>query len=181
MEIKLNLGDKFKIPAGCKATIKDNQIVIEQEEEFKDGDILISNQKRVLIFSNYRGDYKSIFDSYFDSINDQNSGWFTRSFRLATDEEKQEFFDTLKTKGLRWNPETKQMEKIRNRVTPGSKYLCINGLGEIIDIFDCEDFIDNTRYNLGNYYLLKERKQAEKDAAEIRAIFERRVKVQVQV
>lgn len=71
MEIKLNLGDKFKIPAGCKATIKDNQIVIEQGREFKDGDILISNQKRVLIFSNYRGDYKSIFDSYFDGINDQ--------------------------------------------------------------------------------------------------------------
>lgn len=51
MEIKLNLGDKFKIPAGCKATIKDNQIVIEQGREFKDGDILISNQKRVPILS----------------------------------------------------------------------------------------------------------------------------------
>ncbi len=56
-------------------------------------------------------------------------------------------------------------------------YLCINGLGEIIEVMDCGDFIDNTRYNLGNYYLLQEREQAEKDAIELRAIFEKRTKI----
>lgn len=30
MEIKLNAGDKITIPAGCKATIEDNQIIIKE-------------------------------------------------------------------------------------------------------------------------------------------------------
>lgn len=55
MEIKLSAGDKINIPENCKATIEDNQIIIEeQKEEFKDGDILRSKQTdRILIFKNY--------------------------------------------------------------------------------------------------------------------------------
>ena len=51
MEIKLSAGDKIQIPTGCKATIEDNQIIIEEQKEFKDGDILHSKHtRRVLIF-----------------------------------------------------------------------------------------------------------------------------------
>ena len=39
MKVELQCGDTITIPEGCKVAIKDNQIIVEQEE-FKDGDIL---------------------------------------------------------------------------------------------------------------------------------------------
>lgn len=180
MEIKLNAGDKIQVPANCKATIEDNQIIIEeQKEEFKEGDILHSKiTDIVVIFLHYTRDDKHIFGSYFDSINDPNTGWFTEKFRLATEEEKQEFFDELKAKGLRWDAETKQMENIRGRVRTHTEYFYINDLGEVDT---CEDWgegsHDDEYYNLGNYYLPHERVQAEEDAKAIRAIFEKRLKI----
>lgn len=57
MEIKSKARGKIQIPTGCKATIENNQILIEEEqkqEEFKDGDILISKYTNsVAIFENY--------------------------------------------------------------------------------------------------------------------------------
>ena len=50
MEIKLSAGDKIQVPAGCMATIKENAIIIEKEEqEFKDGDILISTLTDIIV------------------------------------------------------------------------------------------------------------------------------------
>ena len=139
MEIKLSAGDKIQVPAGCKATIKENTIVIEKrEQEFKDGDILHSTaSSRVVIFKCY------------------------------TDE----------AKGLHWNAETKEMEKIRKRAKQGKKYLYINEAGIIHNYIEDYDIFDNKAYNLGNYYLLSEREEAEDDAKAIRAIFEKRKKV----
>lgn len=181
MEIKLSAGDKIQIPANCKAIIKDNQIIIEeQKEEFKSGDVLHSKiTDIVVIFSHYTRDDKHIFGSYFDSINDPNTGWFTEKFRLATEEEKQEFFDELKAKGLRWNAKTKTMEKIRKRAEKGEKYLFITGRGEIVEYTEDNDFDDNENYALGNYSLLSEREQAEEDAKAVRAVFEKRLKVKL--
>ncbi|WP_314815327.1 hypothetical protein [Hoylesella nanceiensis] len=180
MEIKLNAGDKIQIPTGCKATIEDNLIIIEEKkaEEFKEGDILHSrNHRRVVIFSNYSFEDKGVFDCYFNSTNDPNSAWFTDCFRHATEEEKQAFFDELKAKGLRWNAETKTMERIRERAKKGEKYLFITGRSEIVEYTEDNDFDDDENYNLGNYYLLEERAQAEADAKDVKAIFEKRLKV----
>ena len=178
MEIKLNAGDRINIPENCKVTIKDNQIIIEEKKEFKEGDILHSrNHRRVVIFSNYSRDDKHVFNSYFNSTNDPNSAWFTDYFRHATEEEKQTFFDELKAKGLRWNAETKQMEKIRKRAEKGEKYLFITGRGEIVEYTEDNDSDDDASYDLGNYYLLSARAQAEEDAKAVRAIYEKRLKV----
>lgn len=180
MEIKLNAGDRINIPENCKATIEDNQIIIEeQKEEFKDGDILHSiNSDRMVIFSKYNPNDKGHFDCYFSSIErDYTRDWFTDSFRHATEQEKQTFFDELKAKGLRWNAETKQMEKIRKRAEKGEKYLFITGRGEIVEYTEDNDFDDNENYALGNYSLLSEREQAEEDAKAVRAVFEKRLKI----
>ena len=178
MEIKLNAGDKIQVPENCKAIIENNQIIIEEQKEFKDGDILHSrNYRRVVIFSNYSRDDKHEFNSYFNSTNDPNSAWVTTYFRHATEEEKQAFFDNLKAKGLRWNAETKEMEKVRKRAKRGEKYLYIDGIGCIHELKECYDSDDDENYNLGNYYLLSEREEAEEDAKAIRAIFEKRKKV----
>ena len=178
MEIKLNAGDKINIPANCKATIENDLIIIEEkQEEFKDGDILHSrNNDRIVIFSNYSRDDKHEFNSYFNNTNDPNSAWFTDRFRHATEEEKQKFFAELEAKGLRWNAETKQMERIRKRAKRGEKYLFITGRGEIVEYTEDNDSDDDASYDLGNYYLLSARAQAEEDAKAIRAILERRLK-----
>lgn len=179
MEIKLSAGDKISIPTGCKATIKENLIVIEKkQEEFKDGDVLHSKiTDIVVIFSHYTRDDKHIFGSYFDSINDPNTGWFTEKFRHATEEEKQTFFDELRRQGLYWNAETKTMERIRKRAKLNDFYLYIGRNGEVLEVMDYKIPYDDDNYNVGNYYLPHERGQAEKDAKAIRAIFEKRLKV----
>lgn len=180
MEIKLNAGDKIAIPTGCKATIEDNQIIIEEkQEEFKDGDILHSNMTgRVVIFKSYEDESCRVFCTYYNSANTSNNGWSADCFYHATEEEKQAFFDELKEQGLRWNAETKTMEKIRGRVRTHTEYLYINDLG---GVDTCEDWgegsHDDEYYNLGNYYLPHEREQAEADAKAVRAIFEKRLKI----
>ena len=179
MEIKLSAGDKINIPENCKATIKDNQIIIEeQKEEFKEGDILHSNNThRVVIFESYKDKQKNYFCSYYNNDNADNRSWGTSYFHHATEEEKQAFFDELKSKGLRWNEETKKMEKIRKRVSYEDTYLHINQFLEVVETKECLTPHDDYSYNSGNYYLPEEREQAEEDAKAIRAIFEKRLKV----
>ena len=179
MEIRLSAGDKIQIPTGCKATIEDNQIIIEeqkeeQKEEFKDGDILHSKTSyNAVIFKEYDDDNTS-FSSYYNNGNATNSGWNISCFMYATEEEKQEFFDELKAKGLRWNTETKTMEKIRERAKIGEKYLTINEFGVVKELREERCTFDNKKFKSGNYYLLSKREQAEEDAKAIKAIFEKR-------
>ena len=87
-----------------------------KQEEFKDGDILHSKgTDRIVIFKSYETELKGVFCSYYNNGKIAlNSGWLTHSFRHATEEEKQAFFDTLKENGLHWNAETKTMEKKKN-------------------------------------------------------------------
>ena len=188
MEIKLSAGDKIQVPAGCKATIKENTIVIEKiEQEFKDGDILsvtvLNNIKCPFI---YKGIDAKGYYMYYVGIDydrtvlvctDSKERWGNKTAHYATEEEKQAFFDTLEAKGLHWNAETKEMEKIRKRAKKGERYLHIIGIGHICEFTDNYDSGDNNFYNSGNYYLLSEREEAEEDAKVIRAFFEKRKKV----
>ena len=103
--------------------------------------------------------------------------WATANFRHATEEEKQNFFDELKEKGLRWNTETKTMERLKKRVSYGGKYLYINNFLEIVETEDFATEFDDKNYNLGNYYLLSERKEAEEVAKTIRTNFENSLKL----
>lgn len=179
MEIKLNAGDKIQVPENCKATIEDNQIIIEEkQEEFKDGDILHSIQTdRILIFKKYNLECNEKFSCYYNNLDVDNFDWACVAFRHATEEEKQKFFDELKAKGLRWNAETKEMERIRVRVKYGDLYLNVSTSCEVIEARECCDSVDNKRWEVGNYYLLSEREQAEADAKAVKAIFEKRLKI----
>lgn len=179
MEIKLNKGDQIQIPVGHKAVIKGDMITIEEDEKgFKDGDILYSrNHKQFVIFSNYSRDDKRAFDSYFNNTNSSNSNWLTIHFRHATEEEKQYLFNKLKEQGLYWDATTKQLKKFIVRAKPEGKYLFIDAFGTIHAWNDFYCLIDNNYYNSGNYYLPEEQDRAEKDAAEIRKVYERRFKI----
>ena len=180
MEIKLNAGDKIQVPANCKATIEDNQIIIEekQEEEFKDGDILHSKATgTIAIFKEYKNEFSIDFYSHYHNQGNCSSTWKTSSFRHATEEEKQRFFDELKAKGLRWNAQTKAMERIRERAKKGERYLYIDNRGRVINVIDFADPYDDVRFEACNYYLPEEIGQAERDAKFIRAIFEKKLKI----
>lgn len=179
MEIKLNAGDKIQIPTGCKATIEDNQIIIEeQKEEFKEGDILIARDTGlIVILKNYQNEDKTVFCSYYNSEDRQNFNWIACYFSHATEEEKQAFFDKLYTKDLCWNEKNKTIEKIRKRAEKGNPYLTINRFGEVVELIEIRCIFDDENYNSGNYYLPNERAQAKKDAKAIKVIFEKRVKV----
>lgn len=179
MKVELQAGDTITIPNGCKATIEDNQIIIEEKQnEFKDGDILHSrNHKRVVIFANYSREDKHVFNSYFNSTNDPNTDWFTDHFRHATEEEKQKFFDELKAKGLHWNAVEKQMEKFKERASKGGRYLYVDHRGEVISVIDFYDFYDNDRFKVGNYYLPESIEEAKLVAKAIKAIYQKRFKI----
>ena len=79
---------------------------------------------------------------------------------------------------MRWNAETKEMERIRVRVKYGDLYLNVSTSCEVIEARECRDSVDNKRWEVGNYYLLSEREQAEEDAKALKAIFEKRLKVE---
>lgn len=180
MELTLNIGDNINIPENCEVVIENNTLTVKEKQSiFKDGDILVvkDNPSFVVIFKEYSLNRKT-FCSYFNDQKLSNTNWSVKCFRHATKEEKQDFFDILKADGLCWNAETKTIERIRKRVKKGEMYLFINALGEIVSSEEWgEGSYDDDQYNSGNYYLLKEREQAEKDAKEIKAIYQRRFKV----
>lgn len=178
MEIKLNAGDKITIPTGCKATIEDDLIIIEEkQEEFKDSDILKCIESDNIVIFKIRHYQTSAFRIYFSLMGDSNRLCLYSSFRHATEEEKQAFFDELNARGLQWNAETKTMEKIRQRAKRGEKYLTINEFGVVREITDECCIFDDDKFKVGNYYLPYEREQAEADAKAVKAIFERRLKI----
>lgn len=180
MEIKLNAGDKITIPTGCKATIEDDLIIIEEkQEEFKNGDILLSNiTGRVVIFKSYEDGSLKTFCTYYNNTNNANANWANSNFRHATEKEKQAFFDELKVKGLQWNAETKEMERVRQRANLDEYYLFISLSGEVFKAIEIGSPFDDKNYNLGNYYLPEAREQAEEDAKALKAFFEKRLKAQ---
>ena len=178
MEIKLSAGDKIQIPTGCKATIENNQIIIEeQKEEFKSGDVLHSIYDGTMIIFKAFGKTGEIISYYDNDRLNISERWLITSFRHATEEEKQKFFAELEAKGLHWNAETKTMEKIRRRAKKGENYLFVTGRGDIVEYTEDNDSDDDENYALGNYSLLSEREQAEEDAKAIRAIFKKRLKI----
>lgn len=84
----------------------------------------------------------------------------------------------MEEKGLYWNPETKKkVESIKRRAAYCTIYFYISYIGEVVETIDYKKLEDDKRWESGNYYLPDEKDIAIKDAAAIRAIFERRTKV----
>jgi len=73
MKIELQCGDTITIPEGCKAVIKDGNVVFEKEEKvsnFNDGDILVSvvNGSRRNVFI-YKSTDTLGFHSFYAGVN----------------------------------------------------------------------------------------------------------------
>lgn len=83
------------------------------EQKFKDGDILIINNLIIGIFKKYNNKTNA-FEFYFTKSIYQMYSFHvsTVNLKLATEEQRNELYDYLKSINLRWNSETKNMELI---------------------------------------------------------------------
>ena len=175
MKVELQCGDTITIPEGCKAIIKDGIIEIEKEEkeevqEFKDGDVLHSvYDGTMLIFKKYSTYYS--FTSHYSTLYNIGLGWAIKSFRHATEEEKQLLFDKMQEQGLHWNAEEKRVENIRWRAEDGKIYYYVSSEMNVsstcrpkkgVHLYDHE----GNSYLSYNYFRTKE--QAEEAARRVK-------------
>lgn len=177
MEVKLKAGDSLNIPEGCKAVIKDDVVVFEKEQEFKDGDILTH-----LNYLNYRcpfiykGTDKNGFHKYYIGLdvlncitlpNCTDARWGNGTLSYATEEEKQQLFDKMKEQGLKWNAEEKRVEKIRWRAKEGEKYFTLKGATLMVDSYtENFDITDEKCHKYGNYFRTEEQTEKAKKRVE---------------
>lgn len=178
MEVKLKAGDSLNIPEGCKAVIKDDVVVFEKEQEFKDGDILTHlNCLNYCCPFIYKGTDKNGFHKYYIGLDVLNcitlpsctdARWGNGTLCYATEEEKQLLFDKMKEKGLKWNAEEKRVEKIRWRADVDEKYYYINHLLCYSSDREESHTFDEERYDVGNYFRTGEyAKEAAKRVKEV--------------
>ena len=176
MEIKLQCGDTITIPKGCKAIVKDGSVVFEKEEkaevqEFKDGDVLCGiydDDDTILIFKDVNKIGRDYFDSHYNSDGVDDKVWCSKSFRYATEEEKQLLFDKMEEQGLKWNAEEKQVEKIRWRAKKGGYYYFIDVNLTVKSIDDTYSTFDNELWDAFNYFRTKEQaEEAERRVKEV--------------
>ena len=115
MEILLKAGDIINIPTGCIATIKDNQIIIEEQKEvFKDGDILCTEDGLIFtVFESYEVDNNNYtFCSYYNTAEEDNKRWVPQYFHVASVKEQQLFFKKLEEKDLIWDINTRRVYRL---------------------------------------------------------------------
>lgn len=179
MKVELQWGDTITLSNGCKAIVKDGSVVFEKEEkeqEFKDGDILVSvrNGHRYNAFiyesTGERGSHSYYvgLDAFYQiSISTpQNHIWSNCELAHATEEEKQLLFDKMKEQGLRWNAEEKRVEKIRWRAEDGKEYYYVGNQGILMVDTEYGHIADESRYEFSNYFRTSE--QVEEAAKRIK-------------
>lgn len=170
MEIKFKKGDSVIIPEGCKAVINNGMVVFERIVPFKTGDILISRDKGVTLIFDKMLDADSFIDIYYLGVLPYRC-FVLENFRLATEEEKQLFFDKMKEKGLRWNAEEKKVEEIKWQPQNGERYFFVNAYCETSSIICLENYIDEILEKTYNQFHTKE--LAEKAAEAVRETLRR--------
>lgn len=178
MKVELQAGDTIAIPDGCKATIKDGVIIFEEEEKFKDGDILVTfvDEERYNAFI-YKDTDKNGFHSYYVGVDackqlsistSPSNRWCNSNLSYATEEEKQLLFDKMKEQGLKWNAEEKRVERIRWRAEDGKKYYYVGNQGILMVGTEDGHITDKSRQEFYNYF--RTREQAEEAAKRIKEV-----------
>lgn len=107
-------------------THSDNDLVLIKYE-FEDGDIVYSDNNytsMISIFKGFRNNSDKAINIYVDVYTCRGEQWLTfndwcdaRNIRPATNEETQSLYSALATqKGLKWNAEIKDFEKIEKKI-----------------------------------------------------------------
>lgn len=111
------------------------------EQKFKDGDILKINNLIIGIFKKYNSKTNS-FEFHFTKGIYQMYSFHssTVNLRLATEEERNEFYSYLASMKLIWNSETKTMDSVSSLIEDYVKFkdvdiLTYKGQKQIIKLF----------------------------------------------
>lgn len=180
MKVELQCGDTIAIPDGCKAIVKDGNVIFEKEEqEFKDGDVLTSrfDNKIVFIFKEDELKQKDNKNNYYVcytadrviNVPTKGSLFFCglkKDARHATEEEKRFLFAKMKEQDLRWNAEEKRVEKLLWRADAGEEYYFIDSSLKVMKIEECWSILCSEHYSASNYFHTKE--QAEEAAKRVK-------------
>lgn len=166
MEIVFKQGDRVAIPDGCKAVVNNGVVVFERIVPFKTGDVLISKDKEVTLIFDKMLDSDSFIDIYYLGVLPYRC-FVLENFRLATEEERQIFFDKMEEHGLRWNAEEKRVEKIRWRAEHKRAYYCISAQGDVMVNYDAEIPEDEEKWDFGNYFRTSEQAEQAADAVKM--------------
>lgn len=180
MKVELQCGDTIAIPDGCKAIVKDGNVIFEKEEqEFKDGDVLTSrfDNKIVFIFKEDELKQKDNKNNYYVcytadrviNVPTKGSLFFCglkKDARHATEEEKRFLFAKMKEQDLRWNAEEKRVEKLLWRADAGEEYYFINSSLKVMKIEECWSVLCSEHYSASNYFRTEE--QAEEAAKRVK-------------
>lgn len=170
MKVELQCGDTITIPEGCKAIIKDGSVAFKKE--FEDGDVLHSEYSgTIVIFKEYEKKGSRYFYSHYNTDGSSNKNWNSATFRYATEEEKKEFFDTLRENGYQWNAEEKLVEKIRWRANNGEQYYSMNSDLKVHKNIDYHYTCDNKRHDSLNYF--RTEKQTEEVAERVKELLKK--------
>lgn len=146
---------------------KDGDIVVAEEDNYYDKVIFIAAIKdtivsKALINVRYE-DYEVHYNEYRFGHN--------RSLRLATDSEKQQFFDALAKKGKRWDVDKKQIVDLKPAFEIGKLYVFreededgeLTIIGELIAKNESEDTL-----TFGNQYEIETEKFVTDQAFDLR-------------
>ena len=168
MKVELQCGDTIAIPEGCKATIKDGNVIFEKEvQEFENGNVLHSvYNSTMLIFKEEEKDHSNRFYTHYNTNHSSNEKWNKDAFRHATEEEKQLLFKKMKEQGLKWNAEEKRVEKVRWRASFDERYYYINHLLDCHSDIEDSHIFNKERWKMGNYF--KNKEQAEEAAKRVK-------------
>ena len=181
MKVELQAGGSITIPQGCKAVIKDGNVVFEKEEkkqvqEFKDGDILaIADYVDTTCPFIYKNTDERGFHYYYVGVDVYNqliisktiSNIWDCNLRYATEGEKQLLFDKMKEQGLKWNAEEKRVEKIRWRAKKGENYYFLNSNLAVRSVDEDYSAFDNEVWDAFNHFRKEEQaKEAAKRVKE---------------
>lgn len=166
MKVELQNGDRLTVPNGCKATINSNEVVIEKGNlEFKDGDVLVSNDKYQKFSFIFKGDDNKGFHKFYVCLGyygnliickEDAERCGNSELSLATEEEKQCLFDKMKEQGLRWNAEEKRVEKIMWRAKEGEGYYHLDALFAVQYRIYKDCFSDREMVKKYNHFRTKE-------------------------
>lgn len=164
MKVKLQCGDTITIPEGCKAIVKDGDILVAVVDGKRRNAFIYKSTDAVgfhLFYVGINADGNLL-------INDSSNGrWGCQILSYATEEEKQLLFDKMEEQGLKWNAEEKRVEKFRWRAKKGEDYFELGRTTfEVYCYTESFDEIDAKLYNCGNYFRTQE--QAEGAARRVR-------------
>ena len=174
---------KLSIPDGCKTAIINLDggnitTTFEPREEWKpkDGDFVTSTDGVIVIYADTNKiggiiSYAGYWNRFDNLTTHTDTGWGrTKSFRPATDKEKQLLVDKLTEAGYRWNPDKKELERLpRWQAKKGQEYFYINSMLVVSSDYENVIKVNRLRYECGNYFKTSE--AAEKAAEQIRDIF----------